>query len=233
MWEGLRTSHDRGMKKIREQPRPLVPTPEIQALLTPFLPRSVAHHHTDKGESEVVPFFHIHVWVFSSLPLCPGSFRCHLFPLLPPQRHRMLLPGCSTSTHPTQPWGHPCLCPSLQPPPGPPAPAPGSQPSFNEHSSAQVCEPRIFSKLGERLVILMRRLAALWRPSFLQGSQTLSPQLHQWVFPALPTLLPPAAQPQACCSPHLLLSVSLTPCPDLSDVLSADTVVGGFLVAQT
>lgn len=68
MWQGLGTSHNHDMKKIREQLRPLVPTPEIQARLTPFLPHSVAHHHTDKGESEVVPSFHIHVWVFSSPP---------------------------------------------------------------------------------------------------------------------------------------------------------------------
>lgn len=194
MWQGLGTSYNPGMKKIREQPRPLVPTPEIQALLSPFLPHSVAHHHTDKGESEVVAFFHIHVWVFSSPPPCPGSFWCQLFPLLlPPQRHRMLLPRCSTPTHPTQPWGHPCLCPSLQPQPGPPAPAPDSQPSFNEHISAQVCEPRIFSKLGERLVILMRRLAA-----FLET--LLPPGITDFVPSVAPVGLPCPSDPAATCS---------------------------------
>lgn len=140
MWQGPGTSYDHGMKNIRRQPLPLVPTPEIQALLMSFLPFASFHGPPPQrervGSGSLLP----HPCLgFQKPSFLSGSLWCQLFSLLlPPQRHRMLLPGSSPPTHPTQPWGHPCLCPSLQHQPRPPAPAPGSQLPFNKHISAQV-----------------------------------------------------------------------------------------------
>lgn len=151
---------------------------------------------------------------------CPGSLWFQLFSLLlPPQRHRMLLPGCSPSTHPAP--GHPSLAHAAV------APRPHHLAANHPLMSMLVLrcsQPRILSKLG-------------WAPRYpneLPGGSSGDPPsfsrdhglgpLSDTTGSALP--FPPYHHlqlgSQSCCS-HALYSGSRIPGPDLSDVLSTET----------